>query len=145
MRAFECLIEARTDSSSSRLYYLVQYTRGEVQELMRSCLPTKPDEGYKEARKFLKRKYGQSYKIAAACVDRVTKGTAIRSEDTKALQNLSVMLIKCRNTLNEIGHISKIENPHSLKGIVERLPYDLRKRWRVTAENISEVQERDLF
>ena len=38
MKAFECLIESRTESSSSRLYYLVQYTEGEVQELMRSCL-----------------------------------------------------------------------------------------------------------
>ena len=38
VKAFECLIESRTESSSSRLYYLVEYTEGEVQELMRSCL-----------------------------------------------------------------------------------------------------------
>ena len=83
VKAFECLIESRTESSSSRLYYLVQYTKGKVQELMRSCLAMKPEEGYPEARKLLKQGYGQSYKIATACVDKVTKGPAIKSEDRK--------------------------------------------------------------
>ena len=144
VRAFDCLIEAKTDSSSSRLYYLIQYTRGEVQELMRSCLSMNPDEGYAEARRLLKSKYGQNYKIATAFVDKVTKGPSVKAEDPKALQNLSVLLISCKNTLNEIGHRNNIENPDSLKAVVERLPYDLRRRWRTVADNISEVQDRGI-
>lgn len=127
VREFDCLIEAKTDSSSSLLYYLIQYTRGEVQELMRSCLSMNPDEGYAEARRLLKSKYGQNYKIATEFVDKVTKGPRVKAEDPKALQNLSVLLISCKNTLNEIGHRNKIENPDSLKAVVERLPYDLRR------------------
>ena len=43
VKAFKCLIESRTESSSSRFrYYFVQYTEGEVQELMCSCLPMDP-------------------------------------------------------------------------------------------------------
>ena len=38
VRAFEHLVERKTTSPSVRLYYLVQYTSGPVQELMRSCL-----------------------------------------------------------------------------------------------------------
>ena len=72
VRAFENLIETKTSSPSSRLYYLVQYTSGEVKELMQSCLSMKPEEGYKTARALLKDRYGQSYKIATALVDRVT-------------------------------------------------------------------------
>ena len=53
MKAFECLIESRTESSSSRLYYLVQYTEGEVQELIGSCLAMDTEEGYPEAAKLL--------------------------------------------------------------------------------------------
>ena len=52
VKAFECLIESRTSSNSERLYYLVQYTRGEVQELMRSYLAMDPDEGYSEALRY---------------------------------------------------------------------------------------------
>ena len=78
VKAFECLIESRTERSS-RLYYLVEYTEGEVQELMSSCLAMDPEEGYPEARQLLKQWYGQSYKIATAYVDNVTKGPAIKS------------------------------------------------------------------
>lgn len=38
IHAFENLVEQKTTSSSFRLYYLVQYTSGPAQELMRSCL-----------------------------------------------------------------------------------------------------------
>jgi len=36
IRAFENLIDKKTTSESARLYYLVQYTSGEVQELVKS-------------------------------------------------------------------------------------------------------------
>ena len=42
VRAFENLIESKTSSPNSRLYYLVQYTSGEVKELMLSCLSMDP-------------------------------------------------------------------------------------------------------
>ena len=51
IRAFENMIEAKTTSYSARLYYLVQYTAGDVQELMRSCLAMDSEKGYREARK----------------------------------------------------------------------------------------------
>ena len=54
MRAFETLIEARTNSNSARLCYLVQYTSGAVQELMQSCSLTNPGVGYWEAKKLLR-------------------------------------------------------------------------------------------
>ena len=51
IRAFESMIVAKTTSYSARMYYLVQYTVGDVQELMRSCLAMDSEEGYREARK----------------------------------------------------------------------------------------------
>ena len=71
VRAFENLMEANTDSDSARLYYLIQYVRGYVRELMKSCLSMKNEEGYLEARRLLKQKYGQNYKIATAYIERV--------------------------------------------------------------------------
>ena len=57
VRAFESLIESRTQSSTERLYYLEQYTAGDAKELIRSCHHLPPDEGYEEARRLLKRKF----------------------------------------------------------------------------------------
>ncbi|KAK3745209.1 hypothetical protein QZH41_004248 [Actinostola sp. cb2023] len=65
VRAFEQLIEMKTQSPSTRLYYLVQYTTGHVQESMRSCLSMREEEGYLEAKRLLKERFGQGYRIAA--------------------------------------------------------------------------------
>lgn len=144
VKAFETLIEARTDSDSARLYYLAQYTSGAVQELIQSCSLMDSDKGYQEARRLLKSRYGQPYKIASAYVDKVVNGPQIKSEDGEALQKFSVLLTSCRNTLKETKYLSKIDNPDSLRGIVNRLPYDARKRWRFTADNISEREDRQV-
>ena len=97
-RSFEHLIESKTASASARLYYLIQHTSGSVQELMRSCLSMNEDEGYTKARKLLKERYGQNYRIAAAHVQRLIEGPPIKSEDGTALQQFSVQLTSCTNT-----------------------------------------------
>jgi len=58
LRAFKNLNESKTSSQSTRLYYLVQYTTGEVRELVKSCLAMKEEVGYREARDLLKKRYG---------------------------------------------------------------------------------------
>ena len=93
VRGFENLIERKTSSPNSRLYYLVQYTSGEVKELMQSCLCMKPEEGYKTPRALLKDRYGQSYKIATALVDQVRKSPQIKADDGPAL--LCFALLHC--------------------------------------------------
>ena len=144
IRAFESMIEAKTASPSSRLYYLVQYTAGDAQELTRSCLAMDSDRGYQEARKLLAKRYGQPYKIASAYVDRVTNGSAIKAEDGTALQSFSVLLTSCKNTLSDIGYLSKIENPDSLRKVVARLPFNLRQKWRDVADDITERKAREV-
>ena len=54
IRAFQNVIESKTTSDYTRLYYLIQYTSGEVQELVSSCLSMKLKEGYQEAITLLK-------------------------------------------------------------------------------------------
>ncbi|XP_067047856.1 uncharacterized protein [Acropora muricata] len=102
------------------------------------------EKGYREARKLLTKRYGQPYRIASACFERVTNGPAIKSEDGAALQKFSVLLTSCKNTLTDIGYLSKIENPDSLKKIVSRLPFNLRQKWRDVADAITERQEREV-
>ena len=144
VRAFEHLVESKAASSGARLYYLVQYTSGSVEELMRSCLSMQPEEGYREARRLLKERFGQKYKIAAAHVQRLIDGPPIKSEDGDELQRFSIQLVSCVNTLNEIGYLGKLDNPNNLKKIVDRLPYPLRARWRDTVDRIVEREERDV-
>ena len=92
-RAFEHIVERKTLSSSARLYYLVQYTSGAVEELMKSCLSMREEEGYTEARRLLQERYGQNYKIAAAHIKRLVHGPTIRIDDGPALQQFSIQLL----------------------------------------------------
>lgn len=144
IRAFESLTESRTDSSSARLYYLVQYTSGDVHELMRSCLSMNHTEGYHEARRLLKERYGQDYKIATAYVDRVTTGPQIRAEKAEDLRKFSTLITSCKNALRDIGYLNRINNPDCLKKIVDRLPFDMKRRWRDIADDISESKRREI-
>ena len=101
---------AQFTGNASYPSYLVQYTVGDVRQLMRGCLPMKPEEGYETARLLLKNRY-QGYKIATAYVERLTKVQPEGSEDGSTLQTFSVMLTSCENALKEIGYQSNIENP----------------------------------
>ena len=73
MMAFKNIVEDVTPSPSARLNYLVQYTSGDVQDLVKSCLVMDPVQGYEAAHQLLKTRYGQNYKIATAYVDHITK------------------------------------------------------------------------
>ncbi len=53
MQAFEHCIESKTNSSQDRLYYLEQYTSGQLKELVRSCLHMDADRGFAEAKRLL--------------------------------------------------------------------------------------------
>ena len=103
IQSFEHLVEEKTLSPSARLYYLIQHTTGSVQDLMKSCLAMSPEQGYEEAKKLLKERYGQNYRIAAAQIRHLTDGPLIKSEDGNALLQYSIQLTSCANTLEQIG------------------------------------------
>ncbi|XP_074610160.1 uncharacterized protein LOC141864336 [Acropora palmata] len=79
--AFESLLEARTFSSTDRLYYLEQFTAGDVKELVRSCHYLPPDEGYDQARWVLKKKFGDEHRVASAYETKALNWPNIRPED----------------------------------------------------------------
>ncbi|XP_068712764.1 uncharacterized protein [Montipora foliosa] len=144
IRAFESIIGSRTQISSSRLYYLVQYTTGDVNELMRSCLTMNTEDGYREARRLLKERYGQDHKIASAYVDQVTTGPRIRAERVDDLRKFSILITSCKNALKDIGYLRRINNPDILKKIVDRLPFDMKRKWCDIADDIFECKHREI-
>ena len=81
IRSFEHLIKPKTARPSARLYYLIQHTSGSAQELMKSCLSMREEEGYDEARRLLKERLGQNYWVAAAHLQRLVTKPSIKNED----------------------------------------------------------------
>ena len=88
---------------------------------MSSCLSMREEEGYVEARRRRKDRYGRNYKIAPGHVKRLIEGPSIKPEDGSALKQFSIPLSSCVNTLKEIGYVNKLDNSDNLKKIIDRL------------------------
>ena len=117
---------------------------------MKSWLSMPENEGYQEARKLLKERYGQNYRIAAAHVQRLIDGPPIKNEDATALQQFSVQLASGTITLDKIGYLEKIgyldklDNSENLKKLIDRLPYTMRENRRETVDRIIDREARDV-
>ena len=146
VQSFTNLSEAKTTDSNLRLHYLVQYTRGDVHDTMKSCLAMDPERGYIEARHFLKERYGQGYKIATALAERLINGPPIKNEDCNALEKLSIALTNCKNILQDIGYLNKVDNPDLLQKIVDAsyMPHTLRRSWCDKADDITTNEQREI-
>ena len=98
VRAFENIIESKTSSSSERLYYLQQFTSADVKELVRSCHYLPPDRGYQEARRLMKRKFGDDYYIVTTYESKVLNWPEVKAEDSTSLNRFSIFLMRDAKT-----------------------------------------------
>ncbi|XP_074639484.1 uncharacterized protein LOC141897759 [Acropora palmata] len=142
IRAFESLIESRTCNSTERLYYLEQYTTGDVKELIKSCYHLPPDVGYEEARKLLKKKFGDEYRVASAYESKALAWPPIKAEDCAALNKFAIFLSSCKNALAGSQYASKFDQPGNIQKLIFKLPFNMRERWRRSADDIMERQFR---
>ena len=86
------MIESQTCSSTVRPYYLEQYTTRDVKELTKSCHHLPRDLGYEEARKLLKKSFGDEYRVNIAFESKVLAWSPIKAEDGTALNKFAISL-----------------------------------------------------
>ena len=142
IRAFESLIESRTCNSTERLYYLEQYTTGDVKELIKSCHHLHPDVGYEEARKLLKKKFGNEYRVASAYESKALAWPPIKAEDCTALNKFAILVSSCKNALAGSQYASRFDQPGNIQKLIFKFPFNMRERWRRSADDIMERQSR---
>ncbi len=141
-RAFEQTIEAKTDDESDKLYYLLQYTAGEPQELVRSCEHMPRRKAYREAKGLLERHFGDELIIASAYMEKALQWPSIRAEDGKAMSAYALFLTGCKNTMEDVEYLEEMDNPTNMRTVVSKLPFKIRERWRNTAYDIKEQRGR---
>ena len=138
MRAFEHNVEEKTSDARDCLHFLVQYTRGQPRELVRSCQQMAADRGYYKAKSLLEEHFGNEQRIASAYMDKALSWPVIKAEDIKALQAYGLFLRGCCNAMDEIQYMSELNMPANMLTIVKKLPYKLRDKWRTVACDIHE-------
>ncbi|XP_078371484.1 uncharacterized protein LOC144655144 [Oculina patagonica] len=144
VRAFENIIETKTSDSNERLYYLEQFTSGDVKELVRSCHFLPPDKGYQEARRLLKKKFGDDYRVVTAYESKALNWPEVKPEDSTSLNKFSIFLMRCKNAMVSSKYLSKLEQPDTIQKLIMKLPFNLRRTWRRLVDRIMETEERNV-
>ena len=134
--AFEALIEYNVFEPKRRLYFLLQYTKGPAQALVKGCQYMPSDQAYIKARELLQQTFGQRFQIAKACIDRLSNGPTLNVNDKASLVKFSADLTACMNTLIGINYLHKMDNLDVLFKITKRLPNFWLSSWQTEVDNI---------
>ncbi|BHF82770.1 hypothetical protein SprV_0802590900 [Sparganum proliferum] len=145
LRSFESGIAKRVSDDESRLSYLIHYCRGEAREAVESCAILEPSEGYHEALKILRRRFGQPHSIARAHIDNLIDGPVIKSMDPTTLMKLAGEMRNCKNTLQQLEYLADLNSSRTLAAIVRRLPQPLQFRWSESASSILRLGREPTF
>ncbi|XP_022779007.1 uncharacterized protein LOC111320624 [Stylophora pistillata] len=130
MRSFDNSIGSAAIDDSAKLYRLFQYCKGEALKVIKCCAVMSFSAGYAKARKLLKERFGDDYKISEMWVKKVTEGPTVRHGKGRYLQDLADNLRSCEETLEAMSKLKEIDTCRSMVKTVERLPQSLRSRWR---------------
>ncbi len=70
----------------------------------------------------------------------------IKIEDLGALQDYSLFLRSCCNSMENIQYLREMDTPSNMLTVVKKLPYKLREKWRSEVCELQEtVNQRDTF
>lgn len=112
-----------------KLTRLISSCVGKAASAITHCNILDAEEGYKEAQRILKERFGNDLLIREAWLKRIAEGKIIKDKDKDALQALTDDVRNCTYTLKAMGQdISNLYEKVIL--VVARLPQYLRNRWR---------------
>ncbi|KAK0134388.1 hypothetical protein N1851_030045 [Merluccius polli] len=142
IHSFEHMIERKTDNNRDRLQFLIQYTKGQAQRLVKSCEYMSADRGYQRAKELLKENFGNEYKISCAYLEKVLSWTPMKSDDPNMLQDYAMFLRSCCNAMEEMEYMQELDTISNMRSIALKLPYKLREKWRNKAYELQEQHRR---
>jgi hypothetical protein len=113
-----------------------------------SCNHSDTARAYDEAPASLEEEFGNGQKTAIAFLQKLRDWLIIKSKDNEGLENLSVYLMTCSNSMGSTDILNQLNDPQEIMGVVMKLPFELRKSWRnktlQLVDNDAIVRFRDL-
>ena len=144
MKAFERII-ALHYNDAEKYYLLDKYTAGLANKLVKSCNNGIPSQSYHKALSMLNKRYGNEYVISQAYIRKLYDWPCIKSEDPEAMEDLSLYLTTCLNLMSNMHCMKQLNNYRDIMNIVRKLPFDIRKDWRMQACKIIDEGEKVEF
>ena len=131
--SFDAVIDSANISDSAKLNRLFELCKGTAREVILPCALGDPSDGYAEARELLKERFGDSYVISEAFIDKLTSGGPIKQHEVSALRKFADEIRSCVRTLSAMDMLGEIDTRIRMVKLTERLPYAMQGRWRTKA------------
>lgn len=141
-RAFEVCVDNVMTDPGAKLARLLHYCVGNAKDVIRFCSVMEPQEGYTEALRTLKERFGNDYLIAETWINKLTDGPQLKPTDNIGLRRLADEVLNCERTLHAMNRTNEIDTNRSLMKIVSRLPYHLQNRWKSLAIRVLDDSSR---
>lgn len=127
--AFESLIESKVEDPVERLYFLGQYTTGKAKEVIKGCLQRRSNDAYDEAKRLLRRRFGDSFTIASAHIKKLSSWPQIKPNEGSTLRNFAIALEQAHSAMKGMSHMQDLNTAQVLRKLWEKLPRHLRSKW----------------
>ena len=128
MNNFETHIEPRVRDEKTLICLLLQHCSKDVKDRIEH-FATSEVQPYTVAKQRLKKEYGSPWVISDACEQRLKKFPSVRSGDGKQLRRFAELLEKTGVIVKDIRQYTSLDSLDMLTELVNKLPYDLKKRW----------------
>ena len=120
MSMFKESVEKKIEDPRGRLTRLIQYTRGEVKDLIINFINDRPDYGYNNAMAVLHRQYGNPHTLLASYRREVRQMAPLKAGDATAFKKLFNFLIKCQ-TIEVDGRYNPLDTPEIICMVLSKL------------------------
>lgn len=139
---FQQTIEKKCENYDDKYYYLLKYTGGEANTLVKSCHNVKGKKAYLDAKGLLKEKYGNEYIIAQQYLQKLHNWEPIKAENGPELNKFATFLTAIENLMIKMSSLNQLNSPRDIKDIIMKLPYHMRILFRnKSAELIDKNEE----
>ena len=128
MNNFETHIEPRVRDEKTLICLLLQHCSNDVKDRIEH-FATSEVQPYTVAKQRLNKEYDSPWVISDACEQRLKKFPSVRSGDGKQLRRFAELLEKTGVIVKDIRQYTSLDSLDMLTELVNKLPYDLKRRW----------------
>jgi len=104
-----------------------------------------PELGYKRAKEVLRDNFGRPNVIARVYIDKLSTGPLIKADDVNGLLKLALDVEECNVTLSHLKCFSDLNNFENIFEIVQRPPFELKRRWLRMAAKVEQAGQEASF
>lgn len=129
IRTFDELVDSMPIDDGKKLSRLLQFTKGRAFDSIRSY--SFADNGYLEARKTLKERFGDKHIITDFLTQSLRNGQ--KTQNAQDITQLADDLRACAATLKELKTLTEVESQNFIVCVARRLPNHSLQRWKQQA------------